>query len=191
MHASNNIHTSNNNWPKVRNWKKVLITYTIFMLVMLMKINVFFFSNAFTVIFLQQHCLIDNLLFLVLNWNHESLQLTLRSVETTKNIYNVQVKSVVINAYPMCVYHTTLLLFFYVASLYLIYAINIAFDAGYTHFTPFWHSKSHCRWNDVGNLAYDVYGRMLKVCVNGLWRELDVSKSKYFTIINWTFRWQQ
>lgn len=29
-----------------------------------------------------------------------------------------------------------------------------------------------CKWMDVGNLAFDVYSRSIKVCVNGIWKHV-------------------
>ncbi|CAG5130375.1 unnamed protein product, partial [Candidula unifasciata] len=44
--------------------------------------------------------------------------------------------------------------------------------------TPFYTTPVMCEWTDVGNIAFDVYARKLKVCVNGVWREVKVSPDK-------------
>ena len=31
-----------------------------------------------------------------------------------------------------------------------------------------------CTWMDVGNLAFDVYSRSIKVCVNGIWKQVSL-----------------
>ncbi|KAK7501367.1 hypothetical protein BaRGS_00007492 [Batillaria attramentaria] len=39
-------------------------------------------------------------------------------------------------------------------------------------------APSQCEWTDVGNIAFDIYASKLKVCVNGVWREVEVSTEK-------------
>ncbi|XP_059175255.1 thrombospondin-type laminin G domain and EAR repeat-containing protein-like [Physella acuta] len=45
---------------------------------------------------------------------------------------------------------------------------------GYSTLTPFHSVAAVCRWNDVGNIAYDVHLGKLKVCTNGIWREVKL-----------------
>ncbi|CAL1529443.1 unnamed protein product [Lymnaea stagnalis] len=35
-----------------------------------------------------------------------------------------------------------------------------------------------CEWSDVGNIAFDVHAGKLKVCVNGVWRDIKVKSDK-------------
>lgn len=32
-----------------------------------------------------------------------------------------------------------------------------------------------CTWTDVGNIAYDLHAKSLKVCVNGIWQHVTVN----------------
>ncbi|KAK3773764.1 hypothetical protein RRG08_011764 [Elysia crispata] len=50
---------------------------------------------------------------------------------------------------------------------------------GYSSLTPFYsRSRSTCEWSDVGNIAFDVHAKKLKVCINGVWREVKISSDK-------------
>ncbi|BFZ21725.1 hypothetical protein BsWGS_24764 [Bradybaena similaris] len=49
---------------------------------------------------------------------------------------------------------------------------------GRSSLTPFYTTPVVCEWTDVGNIAFDVYARKLKVCVNGVWREVKISPDK-------------
>ena len=31
-----------------------------------------------------------------------------------------------------------------------------------------------CTWMDVGNVAYDLFAKSLKVCVNGIWKHVTI-----------------
>lgn len=55
---------------------------------------------------------------------------------------------------------------------------------GYSPLAPFQYSSSQCEWTDVGNIAFDIHTNKLKVCVNGVWREVAVDTSKYLHT-NW------
>ncbi|ESP00777.1 hypothetical protein LOTGIDRAFT_140648 [Lottia gigantea] len=43
----------------------------------------------------------------------------------------------------------------------------------------YWPRGSICTWMDVGNLAFDVYSQKLKVCVNGIWQEVEVDADRH------------
>ena len=45
----------------------------------------------------------------------------------------------------------------------------------YLSLAPFYSRAAVCEWNDVGNIAFDVHVKKLKVCVNGVWRQVDVT----------------
>ncbi|XP_076452166.1 thrombospondin-type laminin G domain and EAR repeat-containing protein-like [Babylonia areolata] len=49
---------------------------------------------------------------------------------------------------------------------------------GYKPLTPFHYSSTQCEWTDVGNIAFDIYTSQLKVCVNGVWRHVDVNTER-------------
>ncbi|XP_046377703.2 thrombospondin-type laminin G domain and EAR repeat-containing protein-like [Haliotis rufescens] len=44
--------------------------------------------------------------------------------------------------------------------------------------SPFWPQRVQCSWSDVGNLAFDVYSDKVKVCVNGIWKEVNIQTGK-------------
>ncbi|XP_070188446.1 thrombospondin-type laminin G domain and EAR repeat-containing protein-like [Littorina saxatilis] len=46
---------------------------------------------------------------------------------------------------------------------------------GYRPLAQFRYGSSQCEWTDVGNIAFDIYTSKLKVCVNGVWREVNVN----------------
>ncbi|XP_060566810.1 thrombospondin-type laminin G domain and EAR repeat-containing protein-like [Ruditapes philippinarum] len=52
--------------------------------------------------------------------------------------------------------------------------------SSYSSVGPDW---AGCKWMDVGNLAFDVYSRSIKVCVNGIWKhvstDMPVEKPAY------------
>lgn len=40
-----------------------------------------------------------------------------------------------------------------------------------------------CTWMDVGNVAYDLFAKSLKVCVNGIWKHVTIDvKGRIFNI---------
>lgn len=41
-----------------------------------------------------------------------------------------------------------------------------------------------CTWMDVGNVAYDLFAKSLKVCVNGIWKHVTIDVKGMFFIQN-------
>ncbi|KAL4217207.1 hypothetical protein ACF0H5_023659 [Mactra antiquata] len=46
-------------------------------------------------------------------------------------------------------------------------------DQPFTSYSSVGPDWAGCRWMDVGNLAFDVYSRSIKVCVNGVWKRVS------------------